>query len=99
MAAQEERMTEATTKLLAAVSEAGGGPWGADSGLTEKDLIAWLGVQEDRVDDLKEKLIRRKRELVRLEEVEEDNQVPATDSGLLQIPRRRISRQKYPRLG
>ena len=77
LTAQQERMTEATTKLLAVVSEAGGGPWGAGSGLTEKDLTEWLGVQEDRVDELKEKLVQRERELIRLVEVEEDNQVPA----------------------
>ena len=72
LAAQEERMTEATTKLLAVVSEAGGGPWGADAALTETDLIEWLGVQQDRVDDLKEKLIQREREIARMAEVEED---------------------------
>ena len=70
-------MTEATTKLLAVVSEAGRGPWGAGSGLMEKDLTEWLEVQEDRVDELKEKLVRRERELIRLAEVEEDDQVPA----------------------
>ena len=54
--AQEEKMTEATSKLLAAVSEAGGGPWGTDKELTEPDLLVWLGVQQDRVVELKEKL-------------------------------------------
>ena len=57
--AQEEKMTEATTDLLAAVSEAGGGPWGTDKGLTEPDLLAWLEVQQDWVEELKEKLDRR----------------------------------------
>ena len=57
--AQEENMTEATTDLLAAVSEAGGGPWGRDTGLTEPDLLAWLEVQQDWVEELKEKLDRR----------------------------------------
>ena len=71
-------ITEATTKLLMVVSEAGGGQWGANSGLTEMDLIDWLGVQEDRVDALKEKIIQRERELVRLAEVE-DEQVPAIE--------------------
>ena len=55
-------ITEATTKLLMVLSEAGGGPWGANSGVTEMDLIDWLGVQEDRVDALKEKIIQRERE-------------------------------------
>ena len=34
-------------------------------------------MQEDRVDELKEKIVRRERELVRLAEGEEDDQVPA----------------------
>ena len=76
LAAQHEIMTEATTKLLAVVSKA---PWGADLGLTESDLIDWLGVQENWVDELTEKIIRRERELVRLVEVEEDEQVPAME--------------------
>ena len=66
LADHEERMTEATTKVLAVVSEAGGGPWVADAGLMETDLIVWLGVQQDRVKDLKEKIIRREREIARL---------------------------------
>ena len=77
--AQEERMTEATTKLLAVVSEAGGGPWGADAGLTEPDLIVWLGVQQDRVEELKEKLNRREGEIARLAEVEEDESATAQE--------------------
>ena len=76
MTAQLERMTEATTKLLAVVSEVRGGPWGVGSGLTEKDLLEWLGVQEDRVDELKEKIVRRERTMVRLAEGEDEDQVP-----------------------
>ena len=59
MTAQLERMTGATTKLLAVVSEVKGGPWKVGSGLTEKDVLERLGVQEDRVDELKEKIVRR----------------------------------------
>ena len=58
-------MTEATTKLLSGVSEAGGGPWGTVKELTEPDLLAWLGVQQDRVEELKEKLYQRGREIAR----------------------------------
>ena len=65
-------MTEATTKLLAAVSEAGGGPWGKDKGLTEPDLLVWLGLPHNRVQELKEKLNRRGREIARMAEFEED---------------------------
>ena len=68
--AQEEKMTEATTDLLAALSEAGGGPWGTDTGLTEPDLLVWLGVQQDRVEELKEKLDQRGREPARMAEFE-----------------------------
>ena len=48
-------MTEVTTKLL--VLETRGGPLGVNSGLTERDLSEWLGVEEDRVADLKDKII------------------------------------------
>ena len=65
-------MTEATTKLLAAVSEAGGGPWGKDKGLTEPDLLVWLGLPHNRVQELKEKLNQRGREIARMAEFEED---------------------------
>ena len=74
---QQERMTEATTGLLAVVSEVGGGPWEACPGLTEKALTDWMEEQEYWVDELKERLDRKQRELVRLEEVEEEDLVPA----------------------
>ena len=76
---QEEKMTEATTDLLAALLETGGGPWGTDTGLTEPDLLAWLGVQQDRVKELKEKLDRRGRELARMAEFEEDKSATAPE--------------------
>ena len=38
----------AATKLLAVVSEVGGGPWDARPGLTEELLTVWFGKQEDR---------------------------------------------------
>ena len=43
----------------------------------EKDLLNWLGVQENRVNELKENIVLRERELVRLAEGQEDDQVPA----------------------
>ena len=76
LTSQQERMTEATTKLLAVLSEVRGGPWEAGPELTEMALTDWLGEQEDRVDELKERLDRKQRELVRLEEVEEEDRVP-----------------------
>ena len=54
LAAQQEKMMDATTKLLAVVSEVGGGPWDSSPGLTER-----LGEQEDRGDALKGKVDRK----------------------------------------
>ena len=68
---QQAKMTDATMKLLAAVSEVGGGPWDACPGLTEELLTVWLGEQEDRGDDLMDKVNRKQEELVRMAEVEE----------------------------
>ena len=59
LTAQKVKMTEATTKLLTVVSEVGGEPWEANPGLTEGILTVRLGEQEDRVDDLKEKVDRK----------------------------------------
>ena len=71
--AQQAKMTDATTKLLSVVSEAGGGPRSDSPGLTEDLLSIWLGVQEDRGDGLRDTVIKKKEELARLEEVEEDD--------------------------
>ena len=71
LAAQQERMTDATTKLLAMVSEVGGGPWDLSLGLTERLLADWLGEQEDRGDALKGKGDRKQEELTRMAEVKE----------------------------
>ena len=60
---QQAKMTDATTKLLAVVSEVGGGPWDSSLGLTVGLLTDWLGEQEDRGDDLKEKVDRKQEEL------------------------------------
>ena len=71
--AQQAKMTDATTKLLSVVSEAGGGPWSDSPGLTEDLLSEWLGVQEDRGDGLRDTVIRKQEELARMEEAGEDN--------------------------
>ena len=73
---QQEKMMEATTRLLSVVSEVGGGPWEASPGLTERALTEWMGEQEDRVDELKERIERKQGELARLEEVEEEGPIP-----------------------
>ena len=59
LAAQQEKMTDATRKLFAVVSEVGGGPWDSSPGLTERQLTNWLGVQEDRGDALKGRVDRK----------------------------------------
>ena len=76
LTAQQAKMMEATTKLLAVVSEVGGGPWEASPGLTEGALTDWMGEQEDRVDELKERVERKQGELARLAEVAEADLVP-----------------------
>ena len=73
LAAQKEKMTDATTKLLALVSKVGGGPWDSSPGLPERLLADWLGEQEDRGDALKGKVDRKQEELTRMAEVEEVN--------------------------
>ena len=70
-------MVETTLRLLAAVAEVGGGTWEESPGLTERALTNWLGQQEDRVDELMERLKRKQREITRLAEVEEEDQVPS----------------------
>ena len=70
-------MTGATAVLLVAVQGSGREPWVAGLGTTEKALTDWLAEQEDRVEELKDRLERKQRELVRLEEVEEEDLVPA----------------------
>ena len=55
-----------------AVKEAGRGQWDAGPGLTEEALKGWLGEQEDRIADLKERLDQKQRELVRHTKVEEE---------------------------
>ena len=53
---QQEKMVEATTRLLSVVSKVGGGPWEASPGLTESALMEWMGEQEDRADALKDRI-------------------------------------------
>ena len=60
--AQQTKMTDATTKLLSVVSEAGGGPWSDSPGVTEDLLSEWLGVQEDWGDGLRDAVIRKQEE-------------------------------------
>ena len=63
---KKAQMVETTIRLLAAVSEMEGGMREASPGLTEGALTNWLDQQEDRVDELMERLERKQRELTRL---------------------------------
>ena len=56
----------ATPKLLAMVSQVGGGPLDSSLGLNERLLTDWFGKQEDRGDVLKGKVDRKQEELTQL---------------------------------
>ena len=53
---RQDKLSRATAALIVAVKEAGGGQWDAEPGLTEEALRGWLGEQEDRIEDPKERL-------------------------------------------
>ena len=61
-------MTDATVRLISVVSAARGGPWRDTPGLTEDAVSEWLGVQEDRGDKLRNKVIKKQEEFARIEE-------------------------------
>ena len=85
---QQAQMVETTLRLLAAVSEMEGGTREASPGLTEGALTNWLGQQEDRVEELMERLDWKQRELTRLAEVEEEDRSPSkTQSNRGSAPR------------
>ena len=74
---QQAQMVEATLWLVAAVSEGEGGTWEASPGMTARALTSWMDQQEDRVEELMERIERKRRELTRLAEVEEEDWVPS----------------------
>ena len=55
-------MTDATVRLISVMSAAKGGPWRDSPGLTEEAVSEWLGEQEDRGDELRDKVMRKKEE-------------------------------------
>ena len=73
---RHDKLTEAIVGLLAAVSSAGGGPWEGRLDLTEEALTDWMCDQDDRAEELKGRIERKQRELVRLAEVEEEEETP-----------------------
>ena len=76
MADRQDKLDEAFGKLVGAVSEAGGGPWEGRLDLTEEALTDWMCEQDDGVEELMERIARKQSELVRLAEVEEEDETP-----------------------
>ena len=73
---RQEELSGAWEELFAAVMCAGGGLWEGRPDVTQEALIDWSCEQEDGIDDLKKRLERKQRELVRLAEVEEEEETP-----------------------
>ena len=76
LADRQEKLDKAFGKLVGAMSEAGGGPWEGRLDLTEEALIDWMGEQDNGIEELKEWFARKQSELVRLTEVEEEDETP-----------------------
>ena len=62
----QDRLTGATAALLVALREAGKGPWETGSGPTEEALLGWLEEQIYQMEDLKESMDQKRRELTGL---------------------------------
>ena len=60
---RQDKLSRATAALIVAMKEAGEGPWEAGSGLREGALLRLLGEQVARMEDLKESLDQKRREL------------------------------------
>ena len=73
---QQAQTGEATLRLVAAVSEVEEGTWEESPGLTEK-ITKWMDQQEDRMEELVERLERKQKELTRLAKVEKEDWAPA----------------------
>ena len=76
LADRQDKLNKAFEELLATVSAAGGGPWEGRLHLTEETLLDWMCDQDDRVEELKEQIAKKQRELVWLTEVEEEDETP-----------------------
>ena len=60
------RLTGATTNLIAAVREAGEGPWETGSEPVEEALLGWVKKQADRMEEQKRNMEQKRRDLARL---------------------------------
>ena len=63
---QQAQLERAVLRLLTVVTEEGGPQWEDSPELTERALVDWLSQQEDRAEELRERLERKQRELTRL---------------------------------
>ena len=79
MMSQQAQLERAVLRLLTVVTEEGGPQWEDSPELTERALVDWLSQQEDRAEELRERLERKQRELVRAAEVEGDEWSPDKD--------------------
>ena len=73
---QQAQLERAVLRLLAVVTEEGGAQWEDSPELTERALVDWLGQQEDRAEELRERIERKQREVVRAAEVEGEEWSP-----------------------
>ena len=76
---QKAQLEKVLLRIIAVVTEEGGAQWEDSPELTERALVDWLGQQEDRAEELRERLERKQRELVRAAEVEGDEWSPDKD--------------------
>ena len=74
LADRQDNLEEAFGKLLGALSEARGGPWEGRLDLTKEAMIDCMCDQDEGVEELKERIARKQRELARLAEVEEKDE-------------------------
>ena len=78
---RDRQLNEAIAELFAAVSAAEGGPWEGTPDLTEEALKDWMCDQDDGAEELKERITRKQRDMVRLAEEEEEEETPPRSQG------------------
>ena len=72
---RQDKLSGASAALIGAVKGAGGGSWEARPELTEEALMGWNRDQEDRIEDLTERLDQKQRVLTRLAKEDEEDEV------------------------
>ena len=64
LADRQHKLDKACAHLQAEVAAAGGGPWEGRLDLTQEAMNEWMGDQDDRIYELKERVARKQRDLV-----------------------------------